>query len=67
MAQRDLRRVQRAAAKLERSRLELRNAILAAQRSGESIRDIAPFAGVSASRVHEMLREAQRAERDEAG
>jgi DNA-directed RNA polymerase specialized sigma24 family protein len=64
MAQKDLRRVQRVAAKMARAKQELRDAILAAYKSGESVRDIAPFAGVSPSRVHELLKEAQRLERD---
>jgi DNA-directed RNA polymerase specialized sigma24 family protein len=59
VAQRDLKRVKRVADRLEAMRGELRDAILAASRSGESIRDIARFAGLSPSRVHELLREAQ--------
>jgi transposase len=62
MAQRDLRRVRRRAETVERARLELRDAIVVAHRSGESFRDIAPFAGMSHSRVYELLREAQRLE-----
>ena len=61
MAQRDLRRIQRLAARLEQARVELRDAILAAHDSGESIRDIAPYAGMSPSRVHELLAEARQA------
>jgi DNA-directed RNA polymerase specialized sigma24 family protein len=62
MAQRDLRRVRRQAEKLERAQAELRDAILQAHRSGESVRDIAPFAGMSPSRVHDLLKEARRLE-----
>lgn len=61
MAQRDLRKVQRLAARLEQDRVALRDAILAAHESGESIRDIAPYAGMSPSRVHELLAEAREA------
>lgn len=64
MAQRDLRKVQRCAVRLERERRELRDAILAAHESGESVRDIAPYAGVSPSRVHELLVEAREAAGD---
>jgi hypothetical protein len=63
VAQRDLRRVQRLAGRLEDARVQLRDAILAAHDSGESVRDIAPYAGMSPSRVHELLVEA----RDAAG
>jgi hypothetical protein len=59
MAQRDLRRVATRAAQLEKARVELRDAIRQAHESGESVRDIAPYAGLSPSRVFELLREAQ--------
>jgi len=59
MAQRDLRRVRSAAKRLEKARGELRDAILVARRSGESVRDIAPFAGLSPSRVQELVKEAE--------
>lgn len=65
MAQRDLRRVQRLAGRLEDARVALREAILAAHDSGESIRDIAPYAGMSPSRVHELLVEAREAAADD--
>jgi DNA-directed RNA polymerase specialized sigma24 family protein len=61
VAQRDLRRVQRLAGRLEEARVALRDAILAAHESGESVRDIAPYAGMSPSRVHELLVEAREA------
>jgi hypothetical protein len=64
MAQKDLRRVQRLARKALLAKAELRDAILVAHRAGESIRDIAPFAGMSPSRVYELLKEAKRLERD---
>jgi len=59
MAQRDLRRVATRAAQLERARVELREAIRRAHESGESVRDIAPYAGLSPSRVFDLLKEAQ--------
>jgi len=58
MAQRDLRRVQTRAQQLEKARQALRDAILQAHASGESVRDIAPYAGLSPSRVYELLKEA---------
>lgn len=57
MAQSHLRAVKRAADQMDRAREKLRAAIVAAHESGESIRDIAPHAGLSPSRVHELLRE----------
>jgi len=59
MAQRDLRRVATRAAQLERARVELREAIRRPHESGESVRDIAPYAGLSPSRVFDLLKEAQ--------
>jgi hypothetical protein len=64
MAQRDLRRVRSVAKRLEKVRAELRDAILIAKRSGETVRDIAPYAGLSPSRVQELVREAEQLERD---
>ena len=58
MAQKDLRNVAKAARRLEQSRAGLRRAIQVAQASGETIRDIAPYAGLSTTRIHELLREA---------
>jgi hypothetical protein len=60
MAQKDLRRVRAAAAKVEAAQTGLREAILAANESGESVRDIAPYAGLKFSRVHDLLQEARR-------
>lgn len=62
MARRDLQRVQRAAAKVDKAREQLAWAILLAHRSGESLRDIAPYAGLSYSRVHDLLAEARERE-----
>jgi len=63
MAQRHLRRVQTCVRQLERARVNLRDAIMAAHRSGESTRDIAPWAGLSHSKVYELLKEAEEEER----
>jgi len=60
VAQRDLKNVAKAAKRLEQARAGLARAVLAAQESGEVIRDIAPYAGLSTSRVHELIREAKR-------
>ena len=60
MAQSDLRNVAKAAKRLEQARQSLGRAIVAAQESGETIRDIAPYAGLSTSRVHELLRQAKK-------
>jgi len=57
MAQADLRRIERASERLERSREELLVAILNARDSGESFRDIARAAGMSHQRVHQIVRE----------
>lgn len=62
MAQSHLRKVARAKEKLEKARLELEQAVLAAQDSGESLRDIAPFAGMTYTRVHELVRRARQRE-----
>ena len=59
VAQRDLRRVGRVADRAERVRVELADAILAAHESGETVRDIAPHARLSSSRVHDLLKEAR--------
>ena len=60
MAQKDLRRVQTEALKIKAAEQRLRDAIVAAQQSGETIRDIAPYANLSPSRIHQILREASR-------
>jgi hypothetical protein len=63
MAQKDLRRVQAEALKIKAAEQRLRDAIVAAQQSGETIRDIAPYANLSPSRIHQILREAARGDR----
>jgi hypothetical protein len=60
VAQRDLKNVAKAAKQLEQARAGLARAILKAQQSGEVITDIAPYAGLSRSRVHELIREAKK-------
>ena len=60
MAQKDLRRVRTAAAKIKRAERELHQAILQAVESGETYRDIAPYAGLSYARVHQIVREQRR-------
>jgi hypothetical protein len=59
MAQSHLRKVQRRAAQAQRAREQLADAILAAHDAGESTRGIAPFAGMSHSRVHDLLVDAR--------
>jgi hypothetical protein len=56
MAQADLRRVERAAARVARAEGELEEAILAARASGETLRDIAVRAGMSHQRVFQIVR-----------
>lgn len=46
---------------------ELRDAIVTASESGESVRDIAAYAGLSPSRVHEMLRKTRQEQRERPG
>jgi DNA-directed RNA polymerase sigma subunit (sigma70/sigma32) len=55
MAQADLRRVQRAAVKAAEARAELRNAILAARESGETLADIAKAAKLSRQRIAQIV------------
>ena len=60
VAQRDLRRVQTKARAVHRAERELHAAILQAVDSGESYRDIAPYAGLSFSRIYQIVQEAKR-------
>lgn len=57
MAQADLRRVQRAAARVTDAREELIAAIFAAVSSGETYRDIARAAGMSHQRVGQIVKQ----------
>lgn len=56
MAQKDLRRVARARDQVEQAEKERVDAIVAARRSGETLRDIAEVAGLSHQRIHQILR-----------
>lgn len=60
MTQADLRRIERAAAKLQESREDLFAAIITARDSGESLRDIAKAAGMSHQRVHQIAQNHRR-------
>ena len=64
MAQSDLRRVARAARKLEKTtselREELREAIMRARDSGETYRSIAEAAGLSHPRIIQIVREGEK-------
>jgi len=60
MAQKHLRRVRAEAAKVKASERRLKQAIVAAHQSGESTRDIAPYAGLSHQRIAQILHEATR-------
>ncbi len=55
VAQADLRRVRRAKHRIEAALEERENAICAAWDSGESMRDIAKVAGLSSSRVQQIV------------
>lgn len=57
MAQSDLRRVGRAAEKLDQAQVELRAAILNAKETGESYRDIATWANVTHQRIFQIVQE----------
>jgi hypothetical protein len=61
MAQRDLRRVAAARERIPAAKAAFREAILRANESGESAQGIAPYAGLSKSRVHELIKEAKAA------
>jgi len=58
MARRHLKRVVDMAARLARAEADLRLAILEAHESGESVRDIEEYSGISRGRVHRLLQEA---------
>jgi len=57
VAQRDLRRVERAAREVDIARAELRDAILKAREAGETFDDIGRAAGLSRQRVQQIVRE----------
>lgn len=56
MAQKHLRDVEAALRNVERAQERLRDAILAASESGETLRDIGERAGLSPQRVHQIIR-----------
>lgn len=56
MAERDLRRVERAARRVDVARAELRQAILLARESGETFDAIGRAAGLSRQRVQQLVR-----------
>lgn len=60
MAQQHLRTVRRRAAKVRKAQDELAEAILRAHAEGESLRDIAEFAGWPYSRVYRLVEERRR-------
>lgn len=60
MAQVDLRRVSRALRKVEAARGELREAIIRARASGETLRDIGAAAGLTHSRIAQIVREGEK-------
>lgn len=54
MAQRDLRRIERAARKVDQARQELRAAIVQARKAGETFEDIGRAAGLSRQRAQQI-------------
>jgi hypothetical protein len=56
VAQRDLRRVERAARRVDAARDELRAAILQAREAGETYDDVGRAAGLSRQRVQQIVR-----------
>jgi hypothetical protein len=59
MARKDLDKVRRAAAGVERARAKLVRAMLVARNSGETLRDIGREAGLSHQHVSDLLRQAE--------
>lgn len=57
MAQRDLRRVERASRDVDKARAELRRSILLARDAGETFEDIGRAAGLSRQRVSQIVNE----------
>jgi hypothetical protein len=64
VAQNDLKKVRTAARRLGDCRARLGDAMLAAQRSGESVRAIADWADIPISTTHRILDEAKQRERE---
>lgn len=64
VSRRELTQVRRAARRVAVARDDFLRAILAAHRSGESYRTIAEYAGLSHSRVAELVQEAREREQE---
>jgi hypothetical protein len=64
VAQKELKAVRRAVQGVEKARARLRDAALAAARSGESVQDIGDWAGMSKTSAQRLLDEARRLERE---
>jgi DNA-directed RNA polymerase sigma subunit (sigma70/sigma32) len=60
VAKRDLKRVERAARRVDLARDDLRAAILLAKEAGETFEDIGRAAGVSRQRIQQILKESRR-------
>jgi hypothetical protein len=58
--------VKKARENVRAAELALYAAILAAHRSGETLRDIGEWAGYSYQRIHEIVREQERREQEAA-
>ena len=59
MAQKHLRRVRQAAADISQARRRFDLAVVDAYESGETLRDIAEWAGVGHQRIHQIIRDAR--------
>ena len=64
VAQKHLRRVRAEANRVKAAEERMRAAIVACFESGESTRDIAPYAGLSHQRIQQILREEQQRSSD---
>lgn len=56
VAQADLKRVERAARNLAKAQAEIKQAILIARDSGETLADIGRAAGLTPQRIHQLTR-----------
>lgn len=59
MAQKHLRKVKQAANDINQARRRFELVVLEAHQSGETLRDIADWAGVSHQRIHQIIRDAR--------
>lgn len=55
MAQRQLKDVEKAYRTVQRAEVKLRDAMVAAKESGETLRDIGERCGLSPQRVHQII------------